>query len=90
MSKFYLVEFWTPSKTERCWNLTRVERRRTFARAIARGEAMLAKHRSQETDYSARLTRLPGVSIRRNGKEVAFVECPIDIVPSVGDLGWTP
>ena len=76
----------------------------TLESAKAWAAAMLEPYRTSETDYSARRNWPAEVEVRvvrpalppphhhtqRVGAVVARIQAEVDIVPSVGELGWTP
>jgi hypothetical protein len=78
---------------------------RTVERALRRAERVLARHPSVETRwlserwpfdcslYDAKGPTLPngrGVLVRLTDAEQSRLDAPIVLVPSVGELGWTP
>lgn len=95
----YRVTVYKPARGERYFYPadSRVVGNLKVAKLVAR-EA-LKPYAAQETTYSARVTRRPYVQIHKvpfganhpfGGGKVATVEAPVTIVPSVGDLGYTP
>jgi hypothetical protein len=89
MGKPYRVELWIPDPFANGWTLTRSERRRTLVGASSRAAELVAKHPITRTRYIGP-SRSRFVSIKRDGREVASAEPREFIVPSVGELGWTP
>lgn len=90
----YRYQLYTPSKYAPCSEPTGpVYRDGSLANVKRHALCMLGV--AYETDYSARVTRRPYVSVQWRGKDGQWhgagdVEQPVRYVPSVGDLGWTP
>ncbi len=91
----YIVRFWRPvyddgpthvlAATFNCG--TSLENARRFA------ERLLAPYKQERTRWS----RVPhtedygaDISLEGSDRPLEIVECPWDLVPSVGELGWTP
>jgi hypothetical protein len=96
----YRVTLYTPDQYERCYNATTTQIVGTRRAAELAAKSILAPYASSETVYSARVTRKPYVTVEATFKigrdlrasigKVAEYEPAVHIVPSVGDLGWTP
>ena len=87
----YTVLLAVPSKYYGNWTLHTVGCYKTRESAVNRANHVLAKHPTVET--RAKRERFPyGCEIvdRKTGKTVDIIEAPIHIVPSVGELGYTP
>lgn len=91
----YRVMLFVPNPKEGGWSLARETIVGTVRAAELQSQSWLIPE--FESDYGARVRRFPFVSVykKRDGlpsktDKVASFETPIHIVPSVGDLGWTP
>lgn len=97
----YQVIHWGPSKTDRVYDRVQSQVVGTKKAAKALAESWLPP--VYETLYSSRVTRLPYVQVyevsgterdregrRIRGKSIAVYDTPIRLVPSVGELGYTP
>jgi hypothetical protein len=87
----YRVTIFRPSQYERCfeakehWTCGNVK--------TAKLSALEKLPVSNETYYSAKVSRLPyAVITKAKGKaeQGTFIDTPVNYVPSVGDLGYTP
>lgn len=95
----YRVTLFKPHTHERCCLAVDSHVVGTLPAARLVASAMLKPLARRETNYSSRVTRAPYVQITTcpfgtksplGGSQVESVEAPLMIVPSVGDLGWTP
>lgn len=100
----YRVTVYRPSKHERCFEPTDSWVCGNMTAAQLTAESKLPP--SNETDYSARVSRLPYAEIvavkrfrsaampkaelKQTSSRTVTINTPINYVPSVGDLGWTP
>ena len=87
------------------WTPTDVGSRRTVEKALRLAERVLAGHAREETRYhspfrgfdctiyDAKGPKMPngrGILVRLTDEQSERTEAPVRIVPSVGELGWTP
>jgi hypothetical protein len=87
----YIVTLFTPDPHAPAWNAAQSDATRTLSGAERVADTMLEPHARAETSYSARANRGAYVNIETAaGRVVRTIEAPVRIVPSVGDLGWTP
>lgn len=93
----YKVTIYTANRFERCYDAGRTYTVGTLTAARLCAAAQLPV--VYETDYSARMTRMPYAEITRlTGREYDFshnglvetIDSTIRFVPSVGELGCTP
>lgn len=88
----YEVILSVPKPDKGCWHLVSLGRFKTKESAINRAVKVLSKHPTVET-YSKRERWTWDCTVRdrkTNTIVVEYVSSPVEIVPSVGELGWTP
>lgn len=61
----------------------------SLAAAVRTAESLTAPHAVDRTAFGSR-DRTWHADLIRDGRYVDTCESPVRIVPSVGDLGWTP
>jgi hypothetical protein len=85
----YRVKLYTPSQYERCHEVTKTCVVGSKRAAELQAEAWLPP--TYETVYMANIKRFPIVYVHDiDDNLVDSYDTPINYVPSVGELGWTP